>query len=328
MGNGSEQQPRSPSPFVDYLAGAAAGSANIVTGYPFDTVKVRLQASICHYNSPWACFRSIVNHEGFHGLFRGLSSPLVGGALETGVNYGVYESVLPQLNHLPDPIAIPLSAATAGFFLSWIVSPAELIKCRLQLGAADVVHSYTGPVDCIRQVVRSEGLRGLFRGVTGTLAREMPGNAVYFGSYKALREVLPGKRQHNNNNNENNNNIRQPGSNSNSSNSSSSSLWNTLLDATSAITAGALSGMIMWATVLPIDVAKTRMQTAWPGSARDVGLVTQLRNMYREGGRRVLYAGLTPTLIRAAPANAAQWLVWEICLQEHEKWKASKDDDR
>lgn len=254
---------------------------------------MRLQASSCHYNSAWACFRSIVSHEGFHGLFRGLSSPLVGGALETGVNYGIYESVLPQLNHLPDPIAIPISAATAGFFLSWIVSPAELIKCRLQLGAADVVHSYTGPVDCIRQVVRSEGLRGLFRGVSGTLAREMPGNAVYFGSYKALREfLLPGKQQQ-----QNNNNIKQSGSNI--------SLWNTLLDATSAITAGALSGMIMWATVLPIDVAKTRMQTAWPGSARDVGIATQLRNMYREGGRRVLYAGLAPTLIRAAPANVS-----------------------
>ena len=30
------------------------------------------------------------------------------------------------------------------------------------------------------------------------------------------------------------------------------------------------------------------------------------------GGRRALYAGLTPTLIRAFPANAAQWLAWEL----------------
>ncbi len=268
---------------------------------------MRLQASICHYNSPWSCFRSIVQHEGFNGLFRGLSSPLVGGALETGVNYGVYESVLPRLKHLPDPIAIPLSAATAGFFLSWIVSPAELIKCRMQLGAADAAHSYTGPVDCMRQVVRSEGLRGLFRGATGTLAREMPGNAVYFGSYKALRQILPGKKtqqENNENTNSNDYNVeKQPG------NGASTSLWNTVLDATSAITAGALSGMIMWTAVLPIDVAKTRMQTAWPGSARDVGLITQLKNMYREGGRKVMYAGLTPTLIRAAPANVSNTLL-------------------
>lgn len=28
-----------------------------------------------------------------------------------------------------------------------------------------------------------------------------------------------------------------------------------------------------------------------------------------------MYAGLSPTLARAFPANAAQWLAWELCLQ-------------
>ena len=38
-----------------------------------------------------------------------------------------------------------------------------------------------------------------------------------------------------------------------------------------------------WATVLPIDAAKTRLQTATPGSPRDVGIVQNIRMMYREG---------------------------------------------
>ena len=38
-----------------------------------------------------------------------------------------------------------------------------------------------------------------------------------------------------------------------------------------------------WATVLPIDAAKTRLQTATPGSPRDVGMIRNLRMMYREG---------------------------------------------
>ena len=38
-----------------------------------------------------------------------------------------------------------------------------------------------------------------------------------------------------------------------------------------------------WATVLPIDAAKTRLQTATPGSPRDVGIIRNLRMMYREG---------------------------------------------
>lgn len=37
-----------------------------------------------------------------------------------------------------------------------------------------------------------------------------------------------------------------------------------------------------------------------------------LTGKYAAGGRRTLYAGLTPTLVRAFPANAAQWLAWEL----------------
>lgn len=94
------------------------------------------------------------------------------------------------------------------------------------------------------------------------------------------------------------------------------------MDATSAVACGALAGMTMWAVVLPIDVAKTRIQTAWPGSPEDVGLLSQLRVLYKE---RLLYAGLTPTLVRAAPANAAQWLTWELCMQEWDKWRRRRE---
>jgi len=65
---------------------------------------------------------------------------------------------------------------------------------------------------------------------------------------------------------------------------------------------------------LPLDVAKTRRQTAGPGSLYDVGMARNLQLLHREGGRRALYAGLTPTLLRAFPANACQWLAWEAAI--------------
>ena len=147
------------------------------------SVKVRLQANLCPYNGPWQCFTSILRQEGVRGLYRGLSSPLIGGALETGVNYAVFQRTLKLLDPLPPVVGVPVAAATAGFFLSFIVSPVELVKCRMQLGASDTSHSYRGPGDCVRQLIRSEGYRGLARGLGSTMSREMPGNAVYFGSY-------------------------------------------------------------------------------------------------------------------------------------------------
>jgi hypothetical protein len=68
----------------------------------------------------------------------------------------------------------------------------------------------------------------------------------------------------------------------------------------------------MWATVLPIDVAKTRIQIAHKGTTNDVGLLKMLVQMWKQGRHRTYWSGLGPTLCRAFPANAAQWLVWEM----------------
>ena len=67
----------------------------------------------------------------------------------------------------------------------------------------------------------------------------------------------------------------------------------------------------MWGTVLPIDAAKTRIQAAFPGGSCDGGIAAVMRAMWREGGLRCWWGGLTPTLVRAFPANAAQWMAWE-----------------
>jgi hypothetical protein len=61
-----------------------------------------------------------------------MSPQLVGGAIETGVNYAVYQAMLsltqgPRLA-LPEVVAVPLSAATAGCLLSFVLCPAEMVK--------------------------------------------------------------------------------------------------------------------------------------------------------------------------------------------------------
>ena len=38
--------------------------------------------------------------------------------------------------------------------------------------------------------------------------------------------------------------------------------------------------------------------------------------LWQEGGRRALWAGLSPTLVRAFPANACQWLAWEVAMRQ------------
>jgi hypothetical protein len=54
--------------------------------YPFDTVKVRLQSQPddrpLRYRGPIDCFAQSLRQDGLRGMYRGISSPLVGAAAE------------------------------------------------------------------------------------------------------------------------------------------------------------------------------------------------------------------------------------------------------
>lgn len=62
-------------PGADYLAGVVAGSANIVVGFPADTVKVRLQNRHNPYSGALHCLRSMLRNEGVRH-FRCQRSPV------------------------------------------------------------------------------------------------------------------------------------------------------------------------------------------------------------------------------------------------------------
>lgn len=66
----------------DITFGSLAGILGKTIEYPFDTVKVRLQAQHTRYAGPLDCFGQALKHDGVLGLYRGLSVPLVGAAAE------------------------------------------------------------------------------------------------------------------------------------------------------------------------------------------------------------------------------------------------------
>lgn len=71
----------------DVLCGSAAGIVGKYIEYPFDTVKVRLQSQPdqvpLRYTGPLDCFKKSLQQDGFLGIYRGISAPLVGAAVET-----------------------------------------------------------------------------------------------------------------------------------------------------------------------------------------------------------------------------------------------------
>jgi ornithine carrier protein len=71
----------------DVVCGSIAGIVGRYIEYPFDTVKVRLQSQPDHlpqqYTGPLDCFKKSLKQDGFIGIYRGISAPLLGAAVET-----------------------------------------------------------------------------------------------------------------------------------------------------------------------------------------------------------------------------------------------------
>lgn len=68
-----------------------------------------------------------------------------------------------------------IAGSFGGFMNSFVLSPIELVKCRLQVQKDAKMAYYKGPIDCLQKIIVDEGIRnGLFKGLASTLARETP----------------------------------------------------------------------------------------------------------------------------------------------------------
>ncbi|CAI7784496.1 unnamed protein product [Closterium sp. NIES-54] len=149
--------PPPPNDFAavkDFTAGVAAGVALVVTGHPFDTVKVKLQASNVsngsssashaslgapRYRSAWQCTSHILRTEGIPGLYRGATSSFIGVAVESSLLFGSYTQIKTALQNgeraVPTAGTVATAAGLAGGLISFVLCPTELVKCRLQVQA-------------------------------------------------------------------------------------------------------------------------------------------------------------------------------------------------
>jgi len=272
----------------EFAAGLAGGCAGVIVGHPLDTIKVKLQTQDFNnprYRGTWDCFKKTVAQDGTRGLYRGLTSPLAGVGAVNAVIFGVHGNVARQFQD-PDALKTHFAAGVcAGVAQAFICSPVELAKTRLQI-QADALSAgtiskatYSGPLDCLRQMYRSEGIKGVFRGQLITIAREIPAFGTYFLSYEWMVRKM---QRHN----------CEP--------------------STGAILfAGGMAGCMSWLVSYPVDVIKSRLQSdgAFGAARRYTGVVDCLRISVHEEGFRVLSRGLSSTLLRAFPTNAATFFV-------------------
>ena len=183
----------------------------------------------------------------------------------------------------------------AGSVQTVIVSPMELIKIRMQtqnvgratvswtmrklcrqLGIAQVtnkryLHHGVGPVQTMKEIMRIEGIRGIFKGWWLTYFREAPQFGIYFGTYAWIRTKM-------------------------------AHFANTSPDQLGVLPlsfAGGITGVVTWLWY-PVDVIKSRYQNdgAHSTEKKYAGMIDCVKKSVKHEGIGVLVKGIQPTLVR------------------------------
>ncbi|XP_074052004.1 mitochondrial glycine transporter [Macrotis lagotis] len=159
-----------------------------------------------------------------------------------------------------------LCGSISGTCSALLFQPLDLLKTRLQtLQPAHHGSKRIGMVSLLYKVVCTESLLGLWKGMSPSIVRCVPGVGIYFGTLYYMKQYFL---------------LGQP----------PTALQSVML----GIGSRAVAGVCM----LPITVVKTRYESGRYGYESIHGA---LKNIYRTEGHKGLFSGLTATLLRDAP---------------------------
>ncbi|XP_059027158.1 electrogenic aspartate/glutamate antiporter SLC25A13, mitochondrial isoform X3 [Mustela lutreola] len=86
------------------------------------------------------------------------------------------------------PGSLLLAGAIAGMPAASLVTPADVIKTRLQVAARAGQTTYSGVVDCFRKILREEGPKALWKGAGARVFRSSPQFGVTLLTYELLQQ--------------------------------------------------------------------------------------------------------------------------------------------
>lgn len=273
---------------------------------PFDTAKVRLQlqgeslrnlksarlaasvpgnlpaATPIVYRNSFDCIAKIFRHEGVVGLYKGLIPAICREGSKNLFRLGLFEPVMSVLHKDKKKSAPAWKRMIAGAFCGAVgavsCNPFELVKTRLQSHADAGIavghqHQYSGMRDAFRQIVKQDGVPGLYKGSMLSVLRSIGGSGANLTVYSMTKEYL----------------IESLG----------------MKDSTSVdMVAGLWSGVSSCLVMNPFDVTRTRYYNQpflhGKGQLYSSGLHAA-QTIYRNEGPLAFYKGFTSHFLRIGP---------------------------
>jgi len=244
-------------------------------------------------------FMKISRTEGISSLWSGLSPTLILAVPTTVIYFTMYEQLKIKMETQrrafsahsdikPSETSRLVSMGAGGLarlMAVTIVSPLELIRTKMQSQKMP----WSDVHKCLKDLVKTQGVKGLWNGYTATLLRDVPFSALYWPLYEQSKAIL--------------------------------NLYTGQRDSIPVnFVSGAVAGSVASTVTLPFDVIKTIKQIEMgekdimgvkPGRSR--GNLTIAKELISELGVKGMFSGLTPRLLKVAPACAIMISSYEFC---------------
>ncbi|KAI9785642.1 MAG: hypothetical protein M1816_008265 [Peltula sp. TS41687] len=324
--------------WAHFIAGGTGGMVSAFCTSPLDVLKTRLQSdyyqaqlvstraarntpplstlslprsALLHVRETFQILFAIPRIEGWRALFKGLGPNLTGVVPARAINFYTYGNgkrmIGSWLNDGKQQAAwVHLcAAACAGLVTGTVTNPIWLVKTRLQLDrsraertGSSELRRYRNSLDCVRKVVREEGVRGLYRGLSASYlgVTESTLQWVLYEQgkmYLARREetrVAMGRAK---------------------------TTWDSVLHWGGELGAAGSAKLFAAIATYPHEVVRTRLRQAptTNGMMKYTGLMQCFRLIWKEEGLAGMYGGLTPHLLRVVPSAAIMFGTYEFVLR-------------
>ncbi|WBW71954.1 mitochondrial carrier, ornithine Ort1 [Schizosaccharomyces osmophilus] len=227
------------SPRNTFSAAVFSSAVSNIVGFPLDSIKVRQQTY--HFPTIRSCFQNAIQHEGWRGLYRGFTLPLISATMSRSISFTLYDSFKHSLENTTPSVRYFLSGLGTGSLISMFACPFEYSKLYSQIHALlrkqDVQKNINKPYKPSQRplssfrsasdIVRRYGFFSLWNGYRYHLARDAFGSACYFTIYETFKGFL---------------------------------ISNHITPSFAYAFSGAFCGALSWVLVFPIDTAKSIVQ--------------------------------------------------------------------
>lgn len=294
MASNTNTTSRGRSTFVALGAGALSATCSTLMFQPFDLVKTRMQTkSLTRGLAPpvymagangttttvgmFSMFNTVIQKERFTALWTGISPSLQRCVPSISVYFASVHFLKSSIGKVDGNIS-PLQALTVGATARSVAActflPMTVVKTRFESGH----FQYNSVLQALRYIGVTEGTKGLFSGLSATLARDAPFSALYLLFYTQSKQAV----------------IRMTGE------EPPPAMYN--------FPCGVVSGVMASVITQPFDVIKTRMQVK-PQTYRT--LRETLIVTIRQSGLKGLLTGFVPRATRRTLMASFTWAFYE-----------------